>query len=104
MCNEVSWEDVVEVLKCLRRGKAPGLGGILNEMVMYGGGRLVEVMLQVVNLVMRSVSCLADWKRSLLVPLHKDSDNEEVGNYRGIALGQGWANISPQGPHVARGP
>ena len=50
---------------------------------MYGGGRLVEVMLQVMNLVFRSESCLAYWKRGLLVPLRKDSDNEEVKNYRG---------------------
>ena len=28
----------MEVLKYLRRGKAPGSDGILNEMVMYGGG------------------------------------------------------------------
>ena len=49
MCNEVSWEEVVEVLKCLRRKKAPGPDRILNELVMYCGGRLVEVMLQVTN-------------------------------------------------------
>ena len=77
MCKEVCWEEVVEVLKCLRRGKAPGPDG-LNEMVMYGGRRLVEVMLHVLNLVLRSESCPEDWKRSLLVPLHKDGDNEEV--------------------------
>ena len=28
MCEEVSWEEVVEVMKCLRRGKAPGPDGI----------------------------------------------------------------------------
>ena len=35
----------MEDLKCLRRRKAPGHDGILNEMVMCSGGRLVEVML-----------------------------------------------------------
>ena len=55
--------------------EAPGPDGILDELVMYGGGRLVEVML---NLVMMSESCLAEWKGSLLVPLHKDGDNKEV--------------------------
>ena len=60
MCKEVSWEEVVEVLKCLKRGKAPSLDGILNEMVIYGGGKLVEVMLQVMNLVLRNESCPAD--------------------------------------------
>ena len=54
--------------------------------------RLEEVM-QVMNLVLRSESCLADWKRSLLVPLHKDGENEEVGNYREIALGYSMAKI-----------
>ena len=57
------------------------------------GGRLVEVMLQVMNLVLRNESCLADWKRSLLVPLHKDGDNEEVGNYRGVVLGCSVATV-----------
>ena len=46
----------------MRRWKAPSHDGILNEMVMYDGDRLVEVMLQVMNLVL-SESCLANWKR-----------------------------------------
>ena len=54
---------------------------------MYGGERLVEVML---HLVMSSMSSPTDWKRSQLVHLHKDGDNEEVGNYRGIALSCSW--------------
>ena len=76
----------MEVLKFLRRGEAPGLDGILNEMLMYGGGTLVEVMLQVMNLLLRSEFSPEAWKRGLLVPLHKNGDNEEVGNYSGIAL------------------
>ena len=49
MCKEISWEEVVEVLKCLRREKAPGIYGILNETVLYGGRRLMEQILQVMN-------------------------------------------------------
>ena len=64
MCKEVSSEEVVEVLSA--EGRLLAL-----IMMMYGGGRLMKLM----NLVMRSESCLADWKRSLLVPLHKDGDN-----------------------------
>ena len=37
-----------------------------------------------INVVMKSEYCLLDWKRSCL---HKDGDVEQVGNYRGIALG-----------------
>ena len=58
--------------------------------MIYGGRRLVVVM----KLVMRCEACQADWKRSMLVPLHKDGDNEEVGNYRGlIDLGCSMAAI-----------
>ena len=56
----------------------------LMEFYMRWWCMVVEVMLQVMNLVWRSESCPADWKRSLLVPLHKDGDNEEVGNYREV--------------------
>ena len=51
-----------------RKGSHPD--GIMNEMLIYGGGRLVEVML----LMMKNECCQLDWKRSLLVPLHKDGD------------------------------
>ena len=39
MCKKVSWEEVVEVLNCLRRRRAPGLDGICM---------VVELMLQVI--------------------------------------------------------
>ena len=38
MCEEVSWGKVVAVMKCLKKGKAEGPDGIMNEMLMYGGG------------------------------------------------------------------
>ena len=85
MSDTVSWGEGVEGMKCLKRGKAPGLDGILNVMVIYGGERLVEVILQVMSFVMKSEFSLADW-RSLLVSFHKDVDNEKVGNYREIAF------------------
>ena len=77
------WQDVGKNLGGMRRGTAPSPDGILNENGDVGGGRLVEIMLPVINLVF-SESCQADWKRSLLVPLYKDGDKEEVGNYRGL--------------------
>ena len=50
-------------------------------------------MLLVMNMVMKSECCLLDWKKSLLVPLHKDGDVEQVGNYRRIALGCSVAKV-----------
>ena len=44
------------------------------------------------NLMMRSESC-RQTGRSRLVSLQKDCDNEEVGNYRGVALGCSMAKV-----------
>ena len=41
MCEEVNWEEVVVVMKCLKREKAAGTDGIMNEMLMYDGGWLL---------------------------------------------------------------
>ena len=93
LCEKVSWEKVVEVIKCLKRGKAVGSDGIMNEMLMYKGERLVAVMLLMMNALMKSECCPLDWKGSLLVPLHKEGDVEHVGNYREIALGCNVAKV-----------
>ena len=45
------------------------------------------------NLVLKSESSPADWKRSVVMPLHKDGENEEVGSYRRIALGFSKAKV-----------
>ena len=44
-------EEVVAVMKYLKRVKAPGPDGMFKSMLMYGGGKLVEVMLQMMNMV-----------------------------------------------------
>ena len=42
MCEKVTWQEVLGLLRYLQRGKAPGPDGILNEMIVYGGFRLIE--------------------------------------------------------------
>ena len=47
----------------------------------------VTVILMMKNTVLKSESCSLVWKRSLLVPIHKDGDVEQLGNNRRVALG-----------------
>ena len=46
-------------MEFLKREKAPDPEGILNAMVIYGDGWLVEVILQLMNLVMRNETSLS---------------------------------------------
>ena len=79
---------MLNIVKGLKRGKAPGPDSIINEMLKYGGNRMVEVLCSLVNLVMESRYWLDDWWRSYIhTPLFKAGDEEVAGNYKGIALG-----------------
>ena len=84
MCEEVRWEEVVEVMECLKRGKATGPDGNMNNVWgrMVGGGDVADD-----ECGDEEECCPLDWKRSLVLPLHKDGNVEQVGNYRGIVLG-----------------
>ena len=94
MCEQIRWEEVVDILKSLNGGKAPGPDRILNEVIMYVSGRMVEVLVDMLNLVLRSECCLEDRIRSLVVPLYKDGDAEVIGNYRGVSLDCCVAKVS----------
>ena len=94
LCEELQWDEVVNTLKCVKRGKSLGPDGILNEMLMYGGGRMVESLISLFNVVIQEECCPEDWLRYFVVPLFKDGDPDQVTtNYRGIALGSCVAKV-----------
>ncbi len=53
LCHRVARQEVMKVLRVLKRGKAAGPDNILNEMLSNGGGRLVTTMVQLFNIVSR---------------------------------------------------
>ena len=87
ICEMVTFDDeVVGILKQLKRGKATGPDDIPNEIMMYGGTRMVVTIVQLFDLVVHQACCPNDWRRSYTVPLYKDGI-QTVSTYRGIALG-----------------
>ena len=93
MCEKVTWQEVLGLLRYLQRGKAPGPDGILNEMIVYGGFRLIESLTQLLNIALDEECVPSDWRKSYVVPLFKSGDTEVASNYRGIALGSCVAKV-----------
>ena len=49
----------------MKRGKAPGPGGIMNELwCTYGGAGIGQVLVVSLNVVVKSECCPSDWKKS----------------------------------------
>ncbi len=79
--------EVVEALKKVKTGKAPGIDGVCGEMLKYGGGVVVDWLWKVCSLAWEEGKVPEDWKSGIVVPLYKGKGEREVcGNHRGICL------------------
>ena len=82
-----TYEEVVKAIKGLKKGKGVGGDKISSEMLVNGGEMLWG------NLHALLVTCWEEefvpeeWTEGIIVPLHKEGDVCDVGNYRGITLG-----------------
>ena len=93
-CSEAMQEDDMGIMKeevrngvkRLKMRKAPGICGILPEMLKAGGEVVIEWMADVFNLVWRVGVAPGDWKNAVVVPVHKKGSRLECANYRGISL------------------
>ena len=67
-------------------GKAPGICGIVPEMLKAGGEVVVDWMAKVFNMVWREGEAPRDWKNAVIVPVYKKGSKLDCTNYRGICL------------------
>jgi len=87
--------EVLDALKLLKNGRAPGAGGLPAELFRYarGGGEPPEYLLLPALTAMldgwfRAGALPAAANVSLVVPVHKRGDASQPGNYCPIAVGE----------------
>ena len=73
-------------LSKLKRGKAGGKTGILPELLLFGGGDLLDRLLLVMQDVWRERAVVKDWKDAEIIPIPKKGDLRVCDNWRGISL------------------
>jgi len=79
--------EVREVLKKMKRHKAPGLSGLVAEMIQATGDIGTQWILDLCNGIVKEGSILEDWKLSVVLPIYKGKGGPmECGSYRGIKL------------------
>ena len=74
-------EEVTAAIAKLKNGKGPGICGISAEMLKAGGRAVVEWL----HSLMKG-EVPADWKKAVIVPIHKKWSKMLCKNYRGISL------------------
>ena len=79
-------EEVAAAIAKLKGGKALGMCGINAEMLKAGGSVTAEWLHTIVNLMWTKGEVPDDWRKAIIVPIHKKGSELLCSNYRGISL------------------
>ena len=85
-CDPPSEEEISVAISQLRKGRAPGPDGLLAESLRLGGAETVRWLRILFDCIWREEEVPAEWRKQLLIPLHKKGSRMECDNFRGIAL------------------
>jgi len=76
-------DEVAAALQKMKRHKAPGLSGIVSEMIQATEDVGTQWILDLCNGIVKQHCIPEDWKLSVLVPVYEGKgDSVECGSYR----------------------
>jgi hypothetical protein len=70
----------------LKKYKSPGRDQIPAELIQARSEILLSAIHKLINSVWNKEELPAQWKESIIVPIHKKGDKTDCSNYRGISL------------------
>ena len=70
----------------LKNHKSPGIDQIPAELIKEGGITIRYQSHKLIVSIWHKEELPAEWKESIIVPIHKKGDKTDCNNYRGISL------------------
>ncbi|KAL4112678.1 hypothetical protein QTP88_016423 [Uroleucon formosanum] len=86
MISGITLEEVKIAINSLKNWKAQGSNDIPAELIKYSGEEMHKVIFKICQRTWEEEQMPEDWKKALIIPIHKKGDKTECGNYRGISL------------------
>ena len=93
LSKKITLEEIKKHLKILKRRKACGKDGILNEMLIFANEKLINIFKTIFNSIIDKEEYPEMWNYSLTQLIFKEGDRDDPGNYRGIALTSNLGNL-----------
>ena len=81
-----TYDELIDALSKLKRGKAGGKTGILPELLLSGGPDLYDRLLLLIADVWKRGKVVKDWQDAEIVPIPKKGDLCYCNNWKGISL------------------
>jgi len=73
-------DEVRAALTDMKRHKAPGLSGLVTEMIQATGDIGKQWIIDLCNGIVKEGSIPEDWKSSVVLPIYKDKGNLTEGS------------------------
>jgi len=84
--KEITITEVKRVLSRAANNKAPGFDRVSMEFYKNAPDALLEIIVKLFNKIFESGEVPKSFKKSIVYPLHKKGDANNVSNYRGISF------------------
>ena len=84
--TNISMEELQAAIRKIKIGKAPGADQIYPEMIKNQGIEADKILLSICQEAWKSKKVPDDWKKGIIVPIHKKGSTMDCSNYRGISL------------------
>ena len=85
--SPIAYEEVVKAIKSMKKGKGVGGDKVSSEMLLKGGEMLWHNLHALLQVCWDEEFIPGEWMEGIIVPLHKEGNEKDLGNYRGITLG-----------------
>ena len=83
---DLSRDEMVNAIMHLKTGKAPGIDNVSAEEIVASGEEGMEALFSLCHRIWQTEEFPEEWKRSIILPIHKKKDKLQCDNYRGISL------------------
>jgi hypothetical protein len=85
--EEITVEVVEKAIRNLKNNKAAGTDWIHSELIKYRRYKLLNRIYELIRQIWEEERIPAEWKETIIVPIHQREDKGKCENYRKIALG-----------------
>ena len=89
----ISFAEISKAIDSLKRGKSPGIDGLVSDLFIDAKEFLVTYLYRVYSFVFETGNYPKIWSEGLIVPIPKKGDLSNPSNYRGITLISTFAKL-----------